>query len=687
MFFSASKLSNIPIVKKTLLNSFLIKDSYPFGAYIRSMVYKLLRICLLTGLCFALSANTSVFCQNIDSLKTLLEKAEGKKRVDLLDALSFAESQSYPSDALAHAAEAFNLATELNYAQGQASSLHKMAVVYRFQGFFDKAIQYGDSALGYVKNQNAASVSAAIYSNQGVSYRSKGEYENALESFQRAMDLHKSLGQNTDVAIVLNNLGVMYMYMEDYLTSLSYYEKALAIQREENNQKEVANILNNFAIVYANQGMLDSALTYFQQSLAIEKELENLKGISESINNIGAVYYYLGNTDMAIAEFKKSYAIDSLLGDERGMILGMNNIAEILNETGQPVSALKILKESLKKARAIDSKVEIETAYANMANSYQLLGNYEEAFNMLNLYSAIHDTVLGEQKQSAIAEMETQYQTREKEQQIRIQNLEIEEQAIELNTRNKLIIGLISGLILLVLTGFMAYRAYKSRKESELQRAIALEQAQRLDAVIDATEQERTRVAKELHDGIGQQLTSIKLGMSNFAASQHHLPEGEAHKIKILQKVVDESARDVRELSHQMMPKALTEIGLEPALRDMLSKSLSLGEISYTFDAVNTGERLSPKIEVNLYRIAQELVNNIIKHSEATVVKVELVATKRSVEMNVEDNGKGLSADTGDGHGLMNIKTRVNHIKGVISFLHLPKGGSRVEIRVPINEN
>ncbi|NEN23288.1 hypothetical protein G3O08_07225 [Cryomorpha ignava] len=90
---------------------------------------------------------------------------------------------------------------------------------------------------------------------------------------------------------------------------------------------------------------------------------------------------------------------------------------------------------------------------------------------------------------------------------------------------------------------------------------------------------------------------------------------------------------------------------------------------------------------MNLYRIAQELINNIIKHSEATAVKVELVATKRSVEMSVEDNGKGLSANAGDGHGLLNMKTRINHIKGSIEFLHSPKGGTRVEMRVPVSQN
>ncbi len=628
----------------------------------------------------------SSISQNIDSLKSLVETSEGIQKVNSLYELSFAEGQSHPAEALEHAQQAFDLAANLKFKQGQASSLHTMAVVYRFQGYYDKSIQYEDSAMSYLQGQKPGSVNAAIYSNLAVSYRAKGDYEKALESFQSAIELHKSLGENTDVGIVLNNLGVMYMYLEDYPTALSYYQKAITIQREEGNKKEMANVLNNFAIVYANQSLLDSSLYYFQKSLRIEEELNNLRGISECINNIGAVYYYMGETEKAITEIRKSFAIDSLLGDERGMIMSMNNIAEILNETGQPARALKILKHSLSKARAIDSKYDISTAYINMAGSYERLGKYKDAFETYQLYAAVHDSVLGEQQQTAIAEMETKYQTKEKEQQITIQNLEIEEQNTELGARKNLIIGLVAGLLLLILSVFFAYRAYRARKESELQKALATEQEKRLAAVIEATEEERTRVSKELHDGIGQQLTSIKLGLSNFASAQQNLPKGEANKIVLLQKVVDESAHDVRELSHQMMPKALTELGLEPALRDMLAKSLGLVGIKYQFDSVNTNTRMDAKVEVNLYRVAQELVNNVIKHSGANYVSAELVKTKRSVELNLEDDGKGIGKASSDGHGLLNIKSRIDHLKGVIEFINLPKGGTSVKIRVPLTD-
>src|SRR5690554_4341700 len=192
--------------------------------------------------------------------------------------------------------------------------------------------------------------------------------------------------------------------------------------------------------------------------------------------------------------------------------------------------------------------------------------------------------------------------------------------------------------------------------------AIAGEQTKRLDAVIEATETERKRLAKELHDGIGQQISSIKLGLSNFFNSLTSSTDVEEKRIQKIQKVVDESARDVRNLSHQMMPKALTEVGLEPALHDLFDKSLGLVGLDYEFDAVVGKNRLPEKVEINLYRIAQELVNNCIKHSGATNINIELVETPRRVNFNFEDNGKGFDSTNSNGHGVLNMKSRVDHV-------------------------
>lgn len=626
---------------------------------------------------------SSLFSQ-IDSLDQKIIALEGRDRVDKLNELSFAIAQSEPNRAISMAEDAASKALELNYSYGLGNAMHKLSVVYRFQGYYDKAIQYADSALGFIEKDKATSLRAAINSNKGVCYRYKSEYEQALTYYQTAIDLHRKANQITDVATVLNNIGVMFMYMESYDKALNYYNQALEIQREEKNRKEIANIYNNYAIVYANQGLLDSSLTYFKKSYAIEKELNNLQGMSESINNIGAVYYYMGDIDGAIEQFRESYKIDSTLGDIRGQISTLSNIAEMTNESGNPKKAINILEKCLKMAIEIDSKNDKQIALANLASSYQNLGDYKTALEYHMQYVGVHDSVLGESQQEIIQELETQYQTKEKEQRIKIQDLELEEADLKIEARNNMLLGLSGILVLALIAGFLGYRFVESKRDAELQRAIAAEQQKQLDAVISATEQEKRRMARELHDGIGQQLSSIKLGLSNLSNQMSSVLPEKLEKFKTIEKVVDDSARDVRELSHRMMPKALSELGLGSALKDSAEKSLAINNIQYQYSDETNGERFNSQIEVNMYRVAQELINNMLKHSGANRVSIDLFKENSALVLAFKDDGKGFDPDADEGHGLLNIKSRLKQIGATLSYEFPREGGTEVTIKTPL---
>ncbi|MGB6038169.1 MAG: tetratricopeptide repeat protein, partial [Cryomorphaceae bacterium] len=150
----------------------------------------------------------------VDSLDQKLEGLEGQELIDKLNLLSFTIAQSDPNRAKEMANEAAEKSLELEYYYGAADAMHKLSVVHRFQGYYNEALLYADSAFSYIESMEAKSLRAAIHSNRGVCYRYKGEYEEALKSFQKAIALHKEANQNTDVATVLNNVGVMFMYME-----------------------------------------------------------------------------------------------------------------------------------------------------------------------------------------------------------------------------------------------------------------------------------------------------------------------------------------------------------------------------------------------------------------------------------------------------------------------------------------
>jgi signal transduction histidine kinase len=247
-------------------------------------------------------------------------------------------------------------------------------------------------------------------------------------------------------------------------------------------------------------------------------------------------------------------------------------------------------------------------------------------------------------------------------------------------------VGSVIFSILLVVSGFLYYQSYKRKQQNRLNAELLREKESGLKAVFDATEEERKRIAKDLHDGVGQQLSAIKLGFEGFLKRVGEKIPSESEKLSSLSKIVDDTATEVRTLSHQMMPRALQEMGLMPAIDEMLGKSLGNTSIEYTFEHYQVeGKRFNERVEVGIYRIAQELVNNIIKHSGANLVMVQLFRNKDYLILIVEDNGQGFHPGSKkDGIGLMNINTRLGTVNGDVIWEPSPESGTVATVRVPV---
>lgn len=190
-----------------------------------------------------------------------------------------------------------------------------------------------------------------------------------------------------------------------------------------------------------------------------------------------------------------------------------------------------------------------------------------------------------------------------------------------------------------------------------------------LSATIEATENERIRIAKDLHDGVGQQLAALKL---QFGGMQ--------------KKLIDNTSADIRNISHQMMPKTLQEFGLINAVDQLLESTLKSSPINFKFEYFGFEERVSKKIEIAIYRILQELVKNVIVHSSANLLNVQLIKNQKNIVLIVEDNGVGFSkSKKSDGIGLLSLKSRVSDIHGEINFEPSPNSGTLVTARIPIS--
>jgi signal transduction histidine kinase len=203
-------------------------------------------------------------------------------------------------------------------------------------------------------------------------------------------------------------------------------------------------------------------------------------------------------------------------------------------------------------------------------------------------------------------------------------------------------------------------------------------------SVISAEENERKRIASDLHDGVGQLLSAVKMnfcGLIDRIAIDKDSDRFLAEKTLAL---VDESCREVRHISHQMMPSANRKSGIAVDIREFVDK-IDAESLKIDLDIQGFGETLDGNEEVILYRVVQEAINNVIKHAGASHMLIQLVKTRRSISVVMTDNGNGFDTSRPyEGIGLKNIMTRVEYLKGTVDFVSIPEKGTTVQVEIPL---
>jgi two-component system NarL family sensor kinase len=206
-------------------------------------------------------------------------------------------------------------------------------------------------------------------------------------------------------------------------------------------------------------------------------------------------------------------------------------------------------------------------------------------------------------------------------------------------------------------------------------------------AVIEAEEEERQRIARDLHDGVGQMMSAAKMNLSAFESEIKFSNEDQKRSFERIIHLVDDSCKEVRHVSHNMMPNVLQKNSLAAAIHDFIDK-IDKKALEIHLYTEGLDERLDSNTETVFYRVIQECVNNVIKHSAATTMDISVVRDKDGISATIEDNGKGF--DTTDkekfeGIGLKNILTRVEFLKGTAEFDSTPGRGTVVSLHVPLH--
>ena len=349
--------------------------------------------------------------------------------------------------------------------------------------------------------------------------------------------------------------------------------------------------------------------------------------------------------------------------------MGFNN-----EECDDLDQSLKYADKAFKMADSLSLQYTLNEAYYIKGRIQIRKGNTTEGLAYLDEWKSSFSNLYNEDKNKRIAESEVNYKVESYKREIELEKQKKEQQILY----NKILWLSILGLIIIIgLAGFAFYQRNKRKYE----KAIAAEKDKSFKSIIFAEENERQRIARELHDGIVQQLgATIIKSRKIFIGS--NLPNKDSQDIL---KDLENTSEELRDLSHQMMPRALEE-GLIIALEDLLESTLGALEIAYDFENKNIDESLPRNVEITLYRITQELINNIIKHSRASFIQIQLFQMNDNLILMVEDNGIGLKQKGHKGIGLTNIKTRLNLIQGVVNFNTL-ETGLLATIKIPLSHD
>lgn len=506
----------------------------------------------------------------------------------------------------------------------------------------------------------------------------KGEYDSAAFYNLRAQEIFERNNHTEELGAALSSYGYM-VKRRNLPEAFRLMRKGIGILKNEKSNGNLPSAIDNFGVLHEMNGDLDSAVFYYSQALAMKEELRDSVGIPYSLNNLGGAFLIEKKYEAALPYFEKAYAIRQQQNDAFGVLESQSLFGDLYKNWDKSAEAIQWYELSNAGCDSIQYPFLKQYNLEQLATCYEASGNPDLALTALRGSMLIKDSLLNEKNLKQINELEQKFKSAEKDKSIA--------QLEEKNLKRRQFILVVSSALLLVLFGSLLYSQVQKRKaRAAKDKAIIEERDRGIEAVFTATEEERRRIAKDLHDGVGQQLSGLRLSFEGLSIDIKNALPNDAERIIKLNEVLDEACNEVRNISHRMMPKSLSETGLLPAIDDMLRKSIGLSGIAYRLEHFKVeDERFHERIELGLFRVCQELVNNILKHSGATEVVVQLFKSKTNLVLIVEDNGKGFSPQSQkDGIGLTNITSRINTVDGEVTWQPGPQQGTVATVRVPI---
>ena len=615
-----------------------------------------------------------------DSLEQLLPLQKDTQLAATYNELTWQYRQIDKQKAINYGFKAIDLSTKINYPKSIAQAYNDLGIIYYDKENYDSAILLYNKAIVIRKQLNDKLGIAKLYNKIGIVYQKQGVFDKALENQFAALNLFQQFNNDFGISYSFNNIGILNQNLGRFNEAIEYHKKSLEIKEKIKDKAGAAGSLVNIGNIYLIAKDYKNAENAYNKAIEIARELGNQEYLSNALNNIGNLYKATKQYDKAISTINESLIIRTSLEDSKGITSCFVNLGDIYFEKKQFKTADSSYAKALQIGeKAVNCLPEINKTYLSYSKLFETIGDTAKALNFYKLYSITKDSLYSDNVSNKFAELETKYKTLEQEE-------KIQKQQFQITKRNYWIGGIAAFLLLGSFIVYLFYRRYQLQQQAKLQTAVLHQQELATKAVLFAEENERKRIASDLHDGIGQTMSAAKMNLSALQNEIENLNQTQKLAFEKAIQLVDNSCKEIRSVSHNMMPNALLKSGLANAIREFIHQiDNRIIKIDLYTEGLN--EKLDNNTETVLYRVIQESVNNVIKHSGANHLDISLLKDIDGLSITIEDNGKGF--DTTDKHkfdgiGLKNIQSRILFLKGTVEWQSQLNKGTLVAIHIPI---
>ena len=578
-------------------------------------------------------------------------------------------------------------ARTIGYSLGLSVALGLQANLLFYQMKLDSCQLLIDKAYALVykeKGQAFRSQTALLINRYAAIYQQRQKYDSAVLRYLESAAIFTAINEDSKTIYSYYNLSGIYRFLEDYPKALFYARETQRVAIQTNDSVFVIRSMMALAEAFVSMKEYDSVLLISQKGL----QQATAGQMTFAIAKFHALLGNFFSTRPALydtAIFHYTAALQSFKTINTGY-----DIAIVLQEMGSTylrrkdyANAVQYLTEAKDLAKKLQLNQVLQLCLKDLVEAEERMGKIYESYAHLKEYVAVNDSLQSRNNRKIVTELEIKYQTQRKEMQLLAQEKTIWQK----NALNYVLIG---GAFILLLISLLSYRTYQHKQKLQQQRINELETEKQLtatEAVLKGEARERTRLARDLHDGLGGMLSGIKYSMNSMKGHLAMTPENQQSFERSMD-MLDSSIKEMRRVAHNMMPEALVKFGLDTALRDFCNEITQSGALKVNYQSIEMeGVFISQTTAIAIYRVVQELVNNSMKHAAAQTAIVQLTKTNGQLSVTVEDDGKGfdpLVLQQPKGIGWTNIQHRVEFLKGKLDINSSPGKGTSILIEINI---